>query len=109
MAATPITPFPASSPYGSALASGAEVAANPADGNSFVNDGRSYLVARNDGEASHSVTIRGKSFAVGVGKSVVLGPFPTFEQFGESVTATADDASVFLLVVSIPDDLSAKR
>jgi hypothetical protein len=109
MAATPITPFSASSPYDSAPGSGAEVAADTGDGNSFFNDGRSYLIARNGGEASHSVTIRGKSFAVPAGASVALGPFPTFQQFGETVTATADDASVNLSVVSIPGDLSAKR
>jgi hypothetical protein len=109
MAATPITTFPASSPYGSAFASGAEVAANPAQGNVFVNDGQSFLIARNSGGSSHSVTIQGKSFAIAGGQSVVLGPFPTFEQYGESVTATADDASVFFTVFTIPDDLSAKR
>jgi hypothetical protein len=110
MAATPLIPVNAVSPFGAGPGPGvAEATADPANGNSFVNDGQSFLIARNSAGAPHTVTIQGKSFSVAGGQSAVLGPFPTFEQFGSAVTAKADDASVLFAVFSIPDDLSAKR
>jgi hypothetical protein len=109
MAATLLTPFPASSPYGSAPFAGAEVAADPVNGNGFPNDGRTFAVVRNPDGVSHSVAVQGKSFVVPAEKSVVLGPFPVFQQHGDTATVTASDAALLLTVVTFPDDLSAKR
>jgi hypothetical protein len=110
MAATLLTPVDAVSPYGAGPGPGvAEAAADAVNGNGFPNDGRTFLIARNSAGAPHTVTIQGKSFSVAGGQSVVLGPFPVFQQHGTTATVTASDAALFLTVVSIPDDLSAKR
>ena len=84
-------------------------AADAVNGKSFINDGRIYLAVRNSGSSSHSVTIQGKSYAVPAGQTAVLGAFPNFQQFGDTVTATADNAAVFLTAVSLTQADSAKR
>jgi hypothetical protein len=121
MSATALTPVTAVSPYGAGPGPGvAEAAADTENGNSFANTGREYLVARNADEGEevgeevieatdHTITVQGKEFTVPVGKSIVLGPFPTYCQYGTSVTVTADDATVMLAAYSAPTRNTALR
>lgn len=121
MSATALTVISAVSPYGPGPGPGvAEAAADVAEGNSFANTGREYLVARNadaDEEVGeelveaedHVVTIRGKEFTVPVGESLIIGPFPVYGEYGTSVTVTADDATVMLAAYSVPARNTALR
>jgi hypothetical protein len=110
MAATALTVLSTVSPYGAGPGSGAAlVAADTGNGNSFANDGRTYLVASNTDSSDHTLTIRGAAWTVPAGKAIVTGPFPTFEQFGSTVTVTGSDATVKLLAYSQSPGASAKR
>ena len=58
MPATPLTPITAVSPYGSGPGPGvAPVAADTGNGNSFSNDGRTYLLASNADSVARALTI----------------------------------------------------
>jgi hypothetical protein len=69
------------------VAPGAEVTADPANDHSFANDGRVFLLARNSGAGSHTVTIvtpgtvdeqaiADVGIAIPAGASRYIGPFP---------------------------------
>ena len=58
---------------------------------------------------ARALTIQGKSFSVPAEKSVVLGPFPVFQSFGEVVTVNGSDTDLSLVAFRTPSDASAKR
>jgi hypothetical protein len=110
MSATALTPIKSVSPYGSGPGAGvAEAEADTGNGNSFANDGRTYLIARNSDSSDHAFTVRGKSFTVPSERSVVLGPFPVREQYGSTVEVTGDDEHLTFIAFSQPSGISAKR
>jgi hypothetical protein len=110
MAATPLTTITAVSPYGSGPGPGvAPAVADTGNGNSFVNDGRTYLLAANADSVARALTIQGKSFSVPAERSVVLGPFPVFQQHGSTVTVTGTDTDLTFVAFSASADASAKR
>jgi hypothetical protein len=110
MPATALTPITAVSPYGPGPGPGvAAAAADTGNGNSFINDGRTYLLATNADSVARALTIQGKSFSVPAEKAIVLGPFPVFEQYGVVVTVTGSDTDLTFVAFSAPTDASAKR
>jgi hypothetical protein len=109
MSATALTPIIVASPYGKAPTGVAEAEADTGNGNSFANDGRTRLLARNSDSSDHAFTVRGKSFTVPAGKSIILGPFPVFEQYGTTVEVTGNDTHLTFIAYSTPHGVSAKR
>lgn len=110
MAATALTTLNIVSPYGSGPGAGVAAAiADTSNGNSFTNDGRTSLLVANSDSSTHTVTILGKSYTIPAEKSVVLGPFPAFEQHGSTVTVTGSDAHLTFLAFSQPHGSTSKR
>jgi hypothetical protein len=87
----------------------AEAASDVGNGNSFANDGATYLIAHNSDAGDHTVTIRGTTWTVTAGKSVVIGPFPVYSDYGSTVTVAGSDATVKLLAYAVPDRNSSLR
>jgi hypothetical protein len=110
MSATALTTITAVSPYGPGPGPGvAPAAADTGNGNSFTNDGRTYLLATNSDSSAHAFTVQGKSFSVPAERSVVLGPFPVFQQHGGVVTVSGSDTALAFVAFSTPRAASAKR
>jgi hypothetical protein len=110
MSATALTPTTVVSPHGPGPGPGvAEASADTGNGNSFVNDGRTGLIARNSDASDHTVTVQGKAFTVPAEKTICIGPFPVFQAYGPTVTATGSDTKVKLVAYSVPHGASAKR
>lgn len=110
MARAAVTPLRSVSPYGSGPGAGiAAKAADAAEFNSFVNDGRTYLVVNNTAGSTKTLKLRssagtqiGPTYVLPASKSIVVGPFPVFEQFGEVVNIDANSAEVTFIAVSLP-------
>jgi hypothetical protein len=110
MPATALTPTTVVSPYGPGPGAGiAAAAADIGNGNSFTNDGRTLLLAANSDSSAHAFTVQGKSFSVPAEKSIIVGPFPVFEQFGGVVTVNGSDTALTFVAFSTPHGASAKR
>lgn len=110
MPATALTPITAVSPYGTGPGPGvAPAVADTGNGNSFVNDGRTYLLAANADSVARALTIQGKSFSVPAERSIVVGPWAVFQAFGGVVTVTGSDTHLSFVAFSVPDANSAKR
>lgn len=110
MPATALTPITAVSPYGPGPGAGVAAAvADTGNGNSFTNDGRTYLLAANSDSSARALTVQGKSFSIPAERSVVLGPFPVFQQHGSTVTVNGSDTHLTFVAFSTPHGASAKR
>jgi hypothetical protein len=119
MALVALTPATGTTPYDAAPAGEAEEkACDATEHNSFPNDGRTYLVIRNkDAAATHTVKILdaatgnqiGSTLTIGKSKSVLIGPFPVFQQVGTEVRVDANSAEILATVFTIPHGASAKR
>jgi hypothetical protein len=103
--------LPTVSPYGAGPGAGlAEVAADATNGNSFPNDGHTYLAVRNPDSSTHTLVFPGgHTWTLPKEATVVLGPWPVLQQFGQSVTVTASSANVKLLPYSVDLTASARR
>lgn len=110
MARVAVTPIKSVSPYGSGP--GAGIAAKAADAtefNSFVNDGRTYLIVANTDAATKTLKLKssagtqiGPTYTLPAEKTIIVGPFPVKEQFGETVNIDANHANVKFIAVSHP-------
>jgi len=110
MSATSLTPLNVVSPYGAGPGSGvAAAAADTSNGNSFANDGRTSLLVTNSDSSTHTITIQGKTVTIPAEKSVVLGPFPAFEQYGSTVTVFGSDTHLSFIAFSLPHGSRATR
>lgn len=117
MARVAVTPLKSVSPYGPGP--GAGIAAKAADAtefNSFINDGRTFLVVTNTNAATKTLKFKssagtqiGPTYTLPAEKTIVVGPFPLFEQFGEVVNLDANHANVTFIAVSTPHGASALR
>jgi hypothetical protein len=117
MARVAVTPIKSVSPYGPGPGAGiAAKAADPAEFNSFVNDGRTYLVVANANAATKTLKLKssagtqiGPTYTLPAEKTIVVGPFPVFEQFGEVVNLDANHADVTFIAVSQSQTASTLR
>jgi hypothetical protein len=110
MSATALTPLKLVSPFGPGPgAGGATAAADTSNGNSFANDGKTNLLVTNSDASGHAFTFSGKSFTVPAERSIVLGPFPVYSQYGATVNVTGSDTHLSFLVFSAPNGSGAQR
>jgi hypothetical protein len=117
MARVAVTPIKSVSPYGPGP--GAGIAAKAADAtefNSFVNDGKTYLIATNTNAATKTLKFRssagtqiGPTYTLPAEKTIIVGPFPVYGQFGELVGIDANHANVTLIAVTHPQFDSTLR
>lgn len=112
-----VTPIKSVSPHGAGP--GAGIAAKAADAtefNSFVNTGRTYLVVNNTSVATKTLKLKSSAgtqinatWTLPASKSIVVGPFPVFQDFAEVVNVDANSAEVTFLVAELPRFDSAIR
>lgn len=117
MARVAVTPIKSVSPYGPGPGAGiAAKAADASEFNSFVNDGKTLLIVTNTAGSTKTLKFKsaagtqiGPTYTLPASKTIVVGPFPVFQQFGEVVNLDANAAEVTFIAVAHPQFASTLR